>query len=264
MHHIGTYGNIIGTAPMAGLDLEYEDGVNDYGDVSLDSCQFMDCTRWGIVTSNASVPKPKNFWLKNSVFTRATLHLNNMPKNKTKLVADCVLNNATVFVGDADVVRCKFNMGNQINYISKTNFDDCDFIGTGSVENGSQLNGFSMEKTIFHNCRFSNILGNEKKGVIYQGFSGYLYPMDAYFTECTFTNTSFCIGGKKNDSKLYFEDCQFRKGCKILNLNKSPISFKNSSLTDVGFNATQRGLFSFDHCSIIQNNKTVKEPSILY
>lgn len=264
VHHIGTYGGMTGTAPMAGLDLEYEDGVGDRGDITIENCQFTDCSKWGIVTANSFVPNPMNFKLSNSTFTRATLHLNNMPKSKTKLVEACVLNDATVFVGDADVKKCEFYLGSQNNYISKTNFYDCDFVGLKTLEKGSRLNGFSMDKTTFEKCRFKDIIGNEKSGVVWQGFSGHVYPMNVEFKECTFTNTSFCRGGNKNDSRFYFEDCVFTKGCKILNLSKSPISFKNCSLIDVGSYATQSGQFSFDHCTIIQRDKTVNQPLLLF
>ena len=56
VHHIGTYGGMTGTAPMAGLDLEYEDGVGDRGDITIENCQFTDCSKWGIVTANSLVP----------------------------------------------------------------------------------------------------------------------------------------------------------------------------------------------------------------
>lgn len=55
-----------------------------------------------------------------------------------------------------------------------------------------------MDKTTFEKCRFKDIIGNEKSGVVWQGFSGHVYPMNVEFKECTFTNTSFCRGGNKN------------------------------------------------------------------
>jgi hypothetical protein len=121
-----------------------------------------------------------------------------------------------------------------------------------------------MDRTEFKKCRFTNILGNEEEGIVRQGFSGHIYPMDVDFINCTFDNTSFCKGGKKNNSNFRFYNCQLNNGCKIYNLGKTPISFEDSKLTDVGSYVNQSGSFSFENCSIIQKDKTVKYPLLLF
>ncbi len=268
VHHIGSYGGLSGTNPQSGIDLEYEDGVYDRGDVSIIGCKFYECTRRGITTSNTAPPVPDNFILQSSTFSQADLLLNNMPRGVSKRVIDCVFDQSIVMAGDADVENCEFTLGNHLTYISKTHFKKCRFYGTEvnikSKDKGCAFAGFSSEKTYFEGCSFVNVQGNSTGNVVYQGFSGYVYPMDIDFYGCTFNNTSFCRGGSDKQSQFRFRNCSFEEGCVLMSLDSEEVCFENCSLKDVGSYASQNGHFCFDHCDIRQVESTVKYPLLLY
>ena len=52
IHHIGTFDNIKGAAPMSGIDLEFELGENRCDKVILDNINIYDCTKYSIVGAN--------------------------------------------------------------------------------------------------------------------------------------------------------------------------------------------------------------------
>ena len=268
VHHIGSYGGLSGTNPQSGIDLEYEDGVSDRGNVFIDGCEFYECTRRGITASNTNPPVPDNFILRNSTFSKADVMLNNMPRGMSKSVIGCIVNHSVFMAGDADVEDCVFNLGDHITYISKTHFKDCMFYGTAvsnkSTDKGCAFAGFSLDKTFFDGCSFVNVQGNSAGNVVYQGFSGYVYPMDVDFDDCTFTNTSFCRGGSDKRSLFNFRNCRLEEGCVLINLDSEEVCFTDCTLKDVSSYVSQSGHFRFDHCDIRQVDSTVKHPLLLY
>lgn len=268
IHHIGSYDGIQGTNPQTGIDIEYEDGVYDTGDIHIIDCSFVDCTRRGISTSNSTPPTPMHFYLDRSSFTKADVLLNNMKQGESKNVSECVFNQCCLMAGDAFVRNCRFNLGKHITYISKTHFKDCEFNGVSvsekSTDKGCAFAGFSLEKAIFEGCSFNNIQGNSTGNVVYQGFSGYIYPLYAEFINCTFQNTSFCRGGSDKKSQFVFKNCTLKPGCTIVNLDSEEVSFSRCSLYDVNSYVTQGGYFSFVDCDIHQTDKSIRNPLILY
>lgn len=274
IHHIGDWRAtpempvaITGCKPKAGIDFEYEGKAGDVGDVVISGCSFSDCTDYCIVTSNASVPETTNFTISNSEFSGSCVHANNLTSRGKKDIKDCRFNDASAFFGDAKVYRCVFEMGIVMNYVSRTSFYDCEF--NGHLENldskhGCFMAGTNMEKTLFERCKFKNIKGYNDLTPAFQGFSGYVHPVNIDFVSCDFDNCSFVVSQKNYDSSLSFKSCTLRNGCLIHNMSTKAMSFTNSELYDVSSYATQNGVFTMNNCRIVQENVSVERPLLSF
>lgn len=274
IHHIGDWDAtpampvaISGCKPKAGIDFEYEGKAGDVGDVVITGCSFSDCTDYCIVTSNSSLPKTTNFSISNSDFSGSTVHTNNLASRGKKDVRDCRFYDASAFLGDAKVYKCVFEMGVVMNYVSRTSFYDCVF--NGHLENldskhGCFMAGTNMEKTLFERCTFKNIKGYNDLTPAFQGFSGYVHPVNIDFVSCDFDNCSFVVSQKNYDSSLSFDSCTLSNGCLIHNMSAKAMSFTDSELYDVSSYATQNGVFTMNNCRIVQEDASVERPLLSF
>lgn len=274
IHHIGDWEKSIempvavsGCKPKAGIDFEYEGKAGDVGDVVISGCSFSDCTDYCIVTSNASVPETSNFTISDSEFLGSCVHTNNLVSRGKKEISDCRFDHSSAFFGNAKVYRCVFEMGASMNHISRTAFYDCTFNGLLDEldsKHGCFMAGTNDEKTLFQRCKFKNIKGYNDLTPAFQGFSGYVHPVNIDFVSCDFDNCSFVVSQKNYDSSLSFDSCTLRNGCLIHNMGSKAISFTDSELYDVSSYATQNGLFTLTNCKIVQEDESVARPFLSF
>lgn len=274
IHHIGDWAQsadmpvaIEGCKPKAGIDFEYEGKAGDVGDVEISGCSFRDCTDYCIVTSNTNKPETTIFILKDSEFCGSAVHTNNLISRGKKEIRDCRFDDAGFFLGDAKVHNCIFDMGVVMNYVSRTFFYDCEF--NGKIEQigekkGCFMAGTNMDKTLFQRCRFKNIKGYNDYTPAFQGFSGYVHPVNIDFVACEFDNCSFVLSQKNYESYISFKECVLRNGCLIHNMGTKAIDFEASELYDVESYATQNGQFKMVRCKIIQEDASVARPLLAF
>ena len=268
IHHIGTYGAIKGTAPQAGIDLEYEDGANDTGNVIIRKCRITDCSQKVISASNSTPPVPDNFLIEDCYLEGADFQIYHVKKAKSKVIRNCTVVRCPIHLGDADVVNTSFDLGHGVNYVSGGNYKDCSFIGTlepSKSNNGCTLAGTNLNETVFNNCIFSDIRAANNSSPSYQGFSGYHFPLNATFNNCIIRNCSFVRGKKDNPSKFTFYNSKLTDNCMIYNLNDDiAIDFNRCELTDVSAYQTQTGRFTFKKTTLIQRDKRIVQPLLLF
>lgn len=268
IHHIGTYGPITGTAPQAGIDLEYEDGVGDKGPVIIKDCEITDCTQKVISASNSTPPVPDSFLIENCHLEGSTFQIYHVKKAKSKVIRNCTVVRSPIHLGDADVDNTRFDLGLGVHYVSGGHFKNCEFIGTlekAESNYGCTLAGTNLKETVFENCFFSNIRAANNSSPSYQGFAGYHFPLRAIFKNCTISNCSFVRGNKKNASSFAFYDSKLTNGCMIYNLNDNiPITFERCELLDVSAYQTQTGRFNFKSSKLVQKDKSMSQPLLLF
>lgn len=274
IHHIGDWEKsaempvaVSGCKPKAGIDFEYEGKAGDVGDVVISGCSFSDCTDYCIVTSNASVPETSNFAISDSEFSGSCVHTNNLISRGKKEIADCRFDHSSAFFGNAKVYRCLFEMGAAMNHISRTAFYDCEFNGhleELDAKHGCFMAGTNDEKTLFQRCKFKNIKGYNDQTPAFQGFSGYVHPVNIDFVSCDFDNCSFVVSRKQFASSLSFKDCTLKNGCLIHNMSTEAMVFEDCKLYDVDSYVTQGGVFSMTSCTIVQEDTSVARPLLSF
>lgn len=268
IHHIGTYGALKGTAPQAGIDLEYEDGVGDKGSVTIRSCRITDCTQKVISASNSTPPVPDNFLIEDCYLDGSSFQVYHVKKAKSKVIRNCTVVRCPIHLGDADVENTKFDLGLGVHYVSGGHYKNCEFIGTlekSESNYGCTLAGTNLNEAVFENCSFSDIRAANNNSPSYQGFAGYLFPLRVVFKHCTISNCSFVRGGSKYASSFTFYDSKLVKGCMIYNLNEEiPVLFERCELVDVSSYQTQTGRFVFNNTTLVQKDKSVSQPLLLF
>ena len=274
IHHIGDWEktdempvSIAGCRPKAGIDFEYEGKAWDVGDISINRCDFSHCTDASIVTSNSDRPKVSSFEIRNCFFSEGTVHTNNLSSNGKKVIKNCQFLDASAFLGDAKVYQCIFEMGVVMNYVSRTSFYDCEFNGhleQLGPKHGCFMAGTNMEQTLFQRCKFKNIKGYNDSTPAFQGFSGYVHPVNIHFISCVFENCSFVVSQKNYDSHLIFDKCSLKNGCLIHNMGEEAIVFNDSELYDVQSYVTQNGVFLLNNCKIVQEDRALARPLLLF
>ena len=268
IHHIGTHDGIIGTAPQAGIDLEYEDGVSDTGVIEFRNCIIKDCTEKVITASNSSPPIPKSILITNCYLEGSSCQINNVNQGVSKIVRDCRVVSCPIHLGDSYVMNSSFDLGVGVHYVSGGHFIDCSFIGTLKVSDstyGCSLAGSNLKPVLFENCTFSDIRARNDKSPTYQGFGGYHFPLRAVFKKCVFSNCSFVRGNPKIASSFDFYDSVLADGCMIYNLNDDiPMTFVRCYLTNVSAYQTQKGRFAFKKSTLIQIDKSISQPLLLF
>ena len=274
IHHIGDWEktdempvSIAGCKPKAGIDFEYEGKAWDVGDIRIYGCSISNCTEKCIVTSNTSRPVVSSFEVSDCVFSGSVVHTNNLSSRGRKEIRDCRFFDASAFLGDAKVYQCIFEMGVVMNYVSRTSFYDCEFNGhleQLGPKHGCFMAGTNMEQTLFQRCKFKNIKGYNDSTPAFQGFSGYVHPVNIHFVSCDFENCSFVVSQKNYDSHLTFDKCSLKNGCLIHNMGKEAIVFNDSELYDVQSYVTQNGVFFLNNCKIIQEDKTLACPLLSF
>lgn len=274
IHHIGDWEktrempvSMVGCLPKAGIDFEYEGKAGDIGDVIIQKCSISDCTENCIVTSNTYRPETTSFIICNSEFYGSQVHSNNLSSKGKKEIKDCRFYEAPAFFGDAKVYRCFFDLGIGMCYVSRTSFYDCEFVG--NLEKlgpkcGCFMAGTNIEKTLFQCCKFKNIKGYNDSTPAFQGFSGYVHPVNIDFVSCEFDNCSFVVSKKNFDSRLSFNNCTLKNGCLIHNMSNEAMLFVNSELYDVESYVTQNGVFVMNNCVIVQEDESVSRPLLFF
>lgn len=267
IHHIGSYGALSGTSPMAGIDFEYEDGAGCQGKVFISGCSITDCEKKTISASNVYPPVVSTFQIDNSTLSGSSFQIANLISKREKKVQNCSFREAPINCGNATIEGCKFVMGPKLYYVHGTSFANCTF--EGSIDNlngpyGCAIVGNSLDMAIFNNCIFRNIRGLNNTSAAYQGISGYNFPLVASFSKCTFYNTSFVKGNPKHESSFYFDKCTLYEGCMIYNEGGRAIKFVNSKVYNVGSYPTQNGEFTFEDCEIVQDDENVSNPLLYF
>ena len=272
VHHIGTWKypvvagdsvQVTGTAPQAGIDFEFEDGVGDSGPIVLKDGQIDHCT--SKVVTSAKNTKVVSYCVKDMTFSGSLFQIANIISNN-KRVKNCTFRSVPIQMGTASVDRCSFVWSSQLSYVNGTRFNRCTFLGSlaPSTKNGCCLAGSDSKPCYFSRCTFKDIRGLNNTSASHQGFSGYQYTLNAEFHNCTFDNCSFVKGNPKMESSFTFEKCILRNGCMIYNEGGNEIEFKRSTLDNVSSYINQSGRFTFTRCKVIQDDESVMYPLLLY
>ena len=268
IHHIGTYEKIIGTAPQAGIDLEYEDGVGDTGSVIIKNCRIIDCTQKVISASNSTPPNPKNLVIENCYLEGSDFQIANTIPGKSMTVKNCTVVNCPINLGKAIVSNTSFQLRQSVNYVSGGDYRHCSFrgiLGGFDTNHGCTITGTSLTPVKFTDCSFSDIRAANNKSPVYQGFSAYHFPLRASFYHCHFSNCSFVRGNPEKASTFQFYNSDLSDGCMIYNENDDiPVTFSKCTLKDVSSFHTQKGRFEFNRCIIIQDDPSVSLPILLF
>lgn len=274
IHHIGDWEksydmpiSMVGCLPKSGVDFEYEGTAGDVGNVNITKCVFEDCTKFCMIASNTSKPETSNFIVQDCAFSGSPVHIANLSSRGKKDVRDSRFFDASAFLGDAKAYRCVFEMGAVMNYVSRTSFYDCTFNGhleELDSKHGCFMAGTNDDKTLFQRCKFKNIKGYNDLTPAFQGFSGYVHPVNIDFVSCEFDNCSFVVSQKNYDSRLSFASCTLKNGCLIHNMGVKAITFTDSELYDVSSYATQNGAFSLINCIIVQEDESVARPLLSF
>ena len=266
IHHIGSYDNIQGASPQAGLDLEYEDHVKDVGTIEINDCHFYECTEKTVSSSNSNPPIVKKFIVSNSYFEGSYFQITRLKSSGEKKVKDCHFVGTPINCGDAVMENCTFEMGTKIHYVHGTTFRNCAFSGQlaeSDSKYGGCFAGNNYTPATFINCSFKDVRGKNDNSV-YQGFSGYTFKLLADFVDCEFSNCSFSQGGAGAESNYTFKGCTLINGCTIYNRSDKKVAFSKSKLYNVASYVNQKGQFSFDDCEIVQDDDKVQFPLIYF
>lgn len=267
VHNIGTYGDLKGTDPCAGIDFEYEDKNWFKGDVIISGCTFSDCEKKTISAANSFVPKVRSFIIENSTFSGSRFQIANLVSDQGKIVRKCRIDASQLNCGKSTLDNCEIVLGRKIHYVHGTTFTNCTFVGTLTdlpKPYGCALVGYSLAPAHFVSCSFKDIRGLNDNSPAYQGISGYNFPLKANFKDCTFQNVSFVKGNSSHESSFTFEGCSLSDGCMIYNEGGETVVFKDSKIDNVGSYPNQKGKFSFDNCVIIQDDETVANPLLYF
>lgn len=270
IHHIGDWEKspempiaMKGTLPKSGIDFEYEGTAGEVGEVKIMRCNISDCTKFCIIASNTSKPETTSFEIYGCEFKGSPVHTINLSSRGKKEIKDCRFNDAGAFFGDARVLRCSFEMGPIVHYVSGTSFYDCSFVGhleRVDSKHGCFIVGTNMNATLFQRCVFKSIKGYNDLTPAFQGFSGYVNPVYIHFESCEFDNCSFVVSQKNYDSRLSFDKCTLKNGCLIHNLGTAAVTLDNTELYDVSSYATQNGAFSMNNCTVVQTDEALERP----
>ncbi|MBQ9558566.1 MAG: right-handed parallel beta-helix repeat-containing protein [Bacteroidaceae bacterium] len=255
IHHIGTSDKLQGTAPMAGIDFEYEDKLGGKGDIILHGCHIHDCGKNTIVTSNLARPTPQHFLMEDCTIEGSCLDLVSMNSPRGKFLRRCTVS-APIFLGATEVDSCTFQIGGTGLSVSGTTFRNCTFMGRlkgfDEEPHGSCFMGNNGTATIFEDCTFRDIRGTNDNNISRQGFSGYAFSLNAQFRRCTFQNVTFGRGRANVKSSYQFDQCTLDKDCVIYNGDdEQPIIFKNSTLNGVTAGTKKTGRFQYENCNLI-------------
>lgn len=107
--------------------------------------------------------------------------------------------------------------------------------------------GTNMELTTFTRCKFKNFKRYNDYTHAFQGFSGYVHPVNINSVSCDFDNCLFFVSQKNFNYRLSFEECTLTNGYLIHNMRVEAITFLKSRLVDVDPYATQSGDYIFNN-----------------
>lgn len=267
IHHIGTWDSVKGTSPQDGINLEYEDQVYDEGDILISGCTIRSCTEKTVSASNTTPPKPHDFKMESCTFDGAIVQIVNVMQSGKKNIASCVFTDAPIHLGDCLVENCSFAWSSSVNYIQGTSFTNCSF--RGSLQNLVKPYGVCFAATssvpaVFKNCTIRDIRGMNDSSPSVQGFSGYAFPIVAEFFDCVVENCSFVQGLNRQETRFSFSESELRKGCMFYNEAGNSVRFVDCVLDNVSSYHTQDGQFEMTRCKVIQTDKKVKNPLLLY
>ena len=290
IHHIGTFDSINGTAPMSGIDLEFEYNESHCDSVVLDGVKIYDCTEYSIVCANTD-DVLDNLRIVNSDLTgrlwitRAT----DFTVENSVIYLEYITNSP--YIQNCNVINCDVYLPSERVSFSNTVFDNCTIQGVydETTGNSSSINNpKSSSNVVFNNCTIKDILGikagftapGNLSGKLLTGFGRYSYDNEYIFNGCNIENCSTVIasGYKKGMTfnRCDIKNCYFCNisgneifkfdGCNINNLcgylaYSNPSRFLNCTIVDDGsmpYSFTGTHLAILHNCNVIitKNDKT--------
>lgn len=164
IHHIGTFDNLPGNNPQAGIDFEYEDGIGDLPYIYINNCVFNSCTRRSISVATSS--NMLGFLCENSTFKMAALSVGNLTTLSNNKIQNCYIEDSDDteqtdiihrFSQSMELVGCKFVNLRHIGYFPKT-FDNCSFSTSSDTTKLVTNSAFALGSAIWpitKNCSFT-------------------------------------------------------------------------------------------------------------
>lgn len=158
IHHIGTFDNITGTAPMTGIDIEPASGSELANRVTLNKVKIIDTSSYGIINSSQTTKKLEiinsdiaNININNMEATNSILRFINI--SNWKVLNNVYVKNSTILLEE--------NAGN-LSIAGISTIDNCIFENTIS-EKSSKIE-FCNTATIT-NTTFKNIIGTAPENI---------------------------------------------------------------------------------------------------
>lgn len=238
---IGDSDNILGTAPKAAIDLEFESGEGVAGKIIVRDCTFTNCNGGSVVTGSRN-KKWDSIAVYNCKMTNA------MPSfiNQGGGIYD--VHDLEIYGSNKDAFRTVFNLPDNLysihvnssqylNLSRKTYLKNCSFMA-----DNNQFYISMPEGAFFEGCTFEGLKGQDGckyiPGITYFGgfnlYNGGKTTPAARFVNCVIKESGFFLNGKKDVEGNDF--CQ--------------LEFEKSTLQDVFFNDINAQSFSFKNCKI--------------
>ena len=279
IHHIGTFDGVKGTAPMSGIDLEFELDESHCDSVVLDSVKIYDCTEFAIVGSNKGDVLDKLRIVNSDLTGRIAIDI------ASKFTIENSVIHLQFKTTPSHIVNCRYRNceiylpSERVGFVANT-FDNCTIKGAYDETTGNSTSIYNSSlstNNVFNNCTIKDVLGikagfsapGDLSGKLLTGFSRYGYDTEYIFNGCVIENCSSVIA-QGSTKGMIFNKCNIKScyfcnisgneifkfdGCIITNLcgypvNSNPTRFSNCTIIDDG---SMPYSFTAAHYAVLHN-----------
>ena len=200
IHHIGTFDNIKGTAPMTGIDIEPASGTNTVNSILIDGVTIKDTTSFGIINVRDDIGSIEisNSDIDDANLTNTNIKDSNLKYNKTSGI---ILDG-----GKIENTNIKLIIPKQTLKLDKSIINNCIIEGPENDIAGRVL----ASNTQVNNTKFKNLLGTGNYnshsisdfGVVFRNEFNYkLGSSDNRYENC-----AIIYAGEVEDKNSYVEN----------------------------------------------------------
>ena len=153
IHHIGSWNSVKGTAPMAGIDFEFEDKLFVRGSIILEDSEIYACSSKCLVAASTFSPVVDKFIARGCRFSSSTVFLHNMTCNDGMEISSCSFDNCRFYFGNAVVRNCSFTDTRKNSYVDGGVFENCSFSASSNVLSCYRKRPVTFQSCTFDGCR---------------------------------------------------------------------------------------------------------------
>lgn len=153
IHHIGSWNSVKGTAPMAGIDFEFEDKLFVRGSIILEDSEIYACSSKCLVAASTFSPVVDKFSARGCRFSSSTVFLHNMTCNDGMEISSCSFDNCRFYFGNAVVRNCNFTDTRKNSYVDGGVFENCSFSASTNVLSCYRKRPVTFQSCTFDGCR---------------------------------------------------------------------------------------------------------------
>ena len=242
IHHIGTFDNIKGTAPMTGIDIEPASGTNTVNSILIDGVTIKDTTSFGIINVRDDIG---SIDISNSDIDDAYLKNTNIKDSKLKYnkTSGIVLNGTKI-----DNTNIELTLPKQTLKLDKSIINNCIIEGPENDIAGRVL----ASNTQVNNTEFKNLLGTGNYssnsiidfGVIFT--NDYNYKTGS--SDNRYENCAIFYSGEVEDKNSYVENS-------YIYINADPTTLENIEINNCETNSNAVSDLTLNGCTI-NNSRT--------